>query len=42
MVCDDIFGLRPGWVHAFADLVEKEKILSNLKCREGRLVVARK
>jgi len=22
--CDDIFGLKPGWVHAFADLVEKE------------------
>jgi anaerobic magnesium-protoporphyrin IX monomethyl ester cyclase len=24
--CDDIFGLRPGWVHAFADLIEKENI----------------
>jgi len=24
--CDDIFGLKPGWVHAFADLVEKEKL----------------
>jgi len=23
--CDDIFGLKPGWVNAFADLVEKEK-----------------
>ena len=22
--CDDIFGLKPGWVRAFADLVEKE------------------
>ena len=22
--CDDIFGLKPGWVHDFADLVEKE------------------
>jgi radical SAM superfamily enzyme YgiQ (UPF0313 family) len=21
--CDDIFGLKPGWVHDFADLVEK-------------------
>ena len=24
--CDDIFGLKPGWVHAFADLVEKENL----------------
>jgi radical SAM superfamily enzyme YgiQ (UPF0313 family) len=24
--CDDIFGLKPGWVHSFADLVEKEKL----------------
>jgi anaerobic magnesium-protoporphyrin IX monomethyl ester cyclase len=24
--CDDIFGLKPGWVHAFANLVEKEKL----------------
>ncbi len=24
--CDDIFGLRPGWVHEFADLVEKEQL----------------
>lgn len=22
--CDDIFGLKPGWVKAFADLIEKE------------------
>lgn len=22
--CDDIFGLKPSWVHSFADLVEKE------------------
>lgn len=27
--CDDIFGLKPGWVNEFADLVEKE----NLKFR---------
>ena len=27
--CDDIFGLKPGWVHEFADIVEKE----NLKFR---------
>jgi radical SAM superfamily enzyme YgiQ (UPF0313 family) len=27
--CDDIFGLKPGWVHQFADSVEKE----NLKFR---------
>jgi anaerobic magnesium-protoporphyrin IX monomethyl ester cyclase len=24
--CDDIFGLKPGWVNEFADLVEKEKL----------------
>ena len=24
--CDDIFGLKPGWVHEFADLIEKEKM----------------
>ncbi len=24
--CDDIFGLKPGWVHEFADLVQKEKL----------------
>ncbi len=24
--CDDIFGLKPGWVHEFADLVEKEHL----------------
>lgn len=24
--CDDIFGLKPGWVNRFADLVEKEKL----------------
>jgi radical SAM superfamily enzyme YgiQ (UPF0313 family) len=24
--CDDIFGLKPGWVHEFADLVEKEQL----------------
>ena len=24
--CDDIFGLKPGWVKEFADLVEKEGI----------------
>ena len=22
--CDDIFGLKPGWVKAFADIIEKE------------------
>lgn len=27
--CDDIFGLKPGWVNEFADLVEKEQL--NLK-----------
>ena len=24
--CDDIFGLRPGWVNEFADLVQKEEL----------------
>lgn len=24
--CDDIFGLKPGWVHEFADWVEKENL----------------
>lgn len=24
--CDDIFGLKPGWVNEFADLLEKEKL----------------
>ncbi len=24
--CDDIFGLKPGWVNEFADLVEKEQL----------------
>ncbi|HET9825581.1 MAG TPA: radical SAM protein [Chitinophagaceae bacterium] len=24
--CDDIFGLKPGWVHLFADLIQKEKL----------------
>jgi radical SAM superfamily enzyme YgiQ (UPF0313 family) len=24
--CDDIFGLKPGWVNEFADLVEKENL----------------
>lgn len=29
--CDDIFGLKPGWVHEFADLVEKEQLQFNFK-----------
>jgi radical SAM superfamily enzyme YgiQ (UPF0313 family) len=29
--CDDIFGLKPGWVHEFADLVEKENLEFNFK-----------
>ena len=29
--CDDIFGLKPGWVHAFADLVEKENLKFKFK-----------
>ncbi len=29
--CDDIFGLKPGWVHEFADLVEKEQLQFTFK-----------
>jgi len=29
--CDDIFGLKPGWVSAFADLVEKENLMFRFK-----------
>lgn len=30
-MCDDIFGLKPGWVNEFADLVEKEGIRFKFK-----------
>lgn len=29
--CDDIFGLKPGWVHTFADLIEREKLKFKFK-----------
>jgi len=29
--CDDIFGLKPGWVHQFANLVEREKLQFKFK-----------
>ena len=29
--CDDIFGLKPGWVNEFADLVEKEDLQFRFK-----------
>jgi anaerobic magnesium-protoporphyrin IX monomethyl ester cyclase len=29
--CDDIFGLKPGWVHHFADLVEKANLQFKFK-----------
>jgi anaerobic magnesium-protoporphyrin IX monomethyl ester cyclase len=29
--CDDIFGLKPGWVHEFADLIEKENLSFRFK-----------
>jgi anaerobic magnesium-protoporphyrin IX monomethyl ester cyclase len=29
--CDDIFGLKPGWVYHFADLVEKENLKFKFK-----------
>lgn len=34
--CDDIFGLKPGWVNAFADLVEKHKLRFKFKM-QGRV-----
>ena len=34
--CDDIFGLKPGWVHEFAGLVEKEQLQFNFKM-QGRV-----
>lgn len=29
--CDDIFGLKPGWVNEFANLIEKENLHFNFK-----------
>jgi len=29
--CDDIFGLKPGWIRAFSELLEKEKISIRFK-----------
>jgi len=29
--CDDIFGLKPGWVHEFADLLAKEQLAFRFK-----------
>ncbi len=34
--CDDIFGLKPGWVKAFADLIEKENVKFKFKM-QGRV-----
>ncbi|MGN6265834.1 MAG: B12-binding domain-containing radical SAM protein [Ginsengibacter sp.] len=34
--CDDIFGLKPGWVRGFADLIEKEKLSFKFKM-QGRV-----
>ena len=31
--CDDIFGLKPGWVQEFADLVERNVLNLSLRCR---------
>ncbi len=38
--CDDIFGLKPGWVHEFAALVEKENLHFKFKiqCRADLLL----
>jgi len=30
-MCDDIFGLKPGWVNEFADLVEREELRFKFK-----------
>ncbi len=34
--CDDIFGLKPGWVKAFADCLEKENVAFKFKM-QGRV-----
>ena len=34
--CDDIFGLKPGWIKVFADLVEQEKLSFKFKM-QGRV-----
>ncbi|MFN8242460.1 MAG: radical SAM protein [Ferruginibacter sp.] len=34
--CDDIFGLKPGWIREFADLLEKEKLVFRFKI-QGRV-----
>ena len=34
--CDDIFGLKPGWIKAFADLIEKENVKFKFKM-QGRV-----
>jgi anaerobic magnesium-protoporphyrin IX monomethyl ester cyclase len=38
--CDDIFGLKPGWVQEFASLIEKEKLHFSFKiqCRADLLL----
>ena len=39
-VCDDIFGLKPGWVEAFSELLKKENLQPKLKiqCRADLLL----
>lgn len=34
--CDDIFGLKPGWIKAFADIIEREKVQFKFKM-QGRV-----
>jgi anaerobic magnesium-protoporphyrin IX monomethyl ester cyclase len=38
--CDDIFGLKPGWVHGFAELLKKEGLAFKFKiqCRADLLL----
>ena len=41
--CDDIFGLKPGWVHEFANLVEEEQLKFQIQdTGQGRSAVAGK
>lgn len=39
-VCDDIFGLKPGWVESFSELLKKENLQPKLKiqCRADLLL----
>ncbi|MFN8250301.1 MAG: radical SAM protein [Ferruginibacter sp.] len=38
--CDDIFGLKPGWIHEFANLVQEQQLVFDFKiqCRADLLL----